>query len=146
MSRAVVVLLQGINSTSFEKQSTTTKIESNPLDNGIAARWASPHSKGIPFCISPTSGLAIAAKFRIKIQSTLQVPKNPRTCVRFSHSDQSLLFWILASCGTTFGGALVTDNGGVRSGEDEFLSRNSCVNVLEALEDSVDNGEMFPDK
>ena len=33
MSRAVVVLLQGINSTSFEKQSTTTKIESNPLDN-----------------------------------------------------------------------------------------------------------------
>ena len=34
MSRAVVVLLQGINSTSFEKRSTTTKIESNPLDNG----------------------------------------------------------------------------------------------------------------
>ena len=34
MSRAVVVLLQGISSTSFEKQSTTTKIESNPFDNG----------------------------------------------------------------------------------------------------------------
>ena len=33
----------------------------------------------------------------------------------------------------TFGGALVTDNGGIRSGEDEFLSRNSCVNVLEVL-------------
>ena len=34
MLRAVVVLLQGINSTSFEKWSTTTKIESNPLDDG----------------------------------------------------------------------------------------------------------------
>ena len=34
MLRAMVVLLQGINSTSFEKQSTTTKIELNPLDNG----------------------------------------------------------------------------------------------------------------
>ena len=34
MSRAVVVLLQGINSTSFEKQSTTTRIELNPFDNG----------------------------------------------------------------------------------------------------------------
>ena len=46
----------------------------------------------------------------------------------------------------TFGGALVTDNGGVRSSKDKFLSQNSCVNVLEALEDSVDDGEMFPDK
>ena len=45
-----------------------------------------------------------------------------------------------------FRGALVTDNGGIRSGKDKFLSRNGCVNVLEALEDSVDNGEMFPDK
>ena len=46
----------------------------------------------------------------------------------------------------TFGGALVTDNGGVQGGEDKFLSQNGCINVLEALEDSVDNGEMFPDK
>ena len=46
----------------------------------------------------------------------------------------------------TFGGALVTDNGGVQSGKDEFLGQNGCVNVLEALENSVDNGEMFPDK
>ena len=46
----------------------------------------------------------------------------------------------------TFGGALVTDNGGIRSGEDKFLSRNGCINILEALEDFVDNGEMFPDK
>ena len=34
MSRAVVVLLQGMNSTSFENRSTTTKIESNPFDGG----------------------------------------------------------------------------------------------------------------
>jgi hypothetical protein len=34
VSRAVVVLLQGMNSTSFENQSTTTRIESNPFDNG----------------------------------------------------------------------------------------------------------------
>ena len=46
----------------------------------------------------------------------------------------------------TLGGALVTDNGGVRSSKDKFLSRNGCINVLEALEDSVDDGEMFPDK
>ena len=30
----MVVLLQGINSTSFEKRSTTTRIESNPFDSG----------------------------------------------------------------------------------------------------------------
>ena len=30
----MVVLFQGINSTSYEKRSTTTKIESNPFDNG----------------------------------------------------------------------------------------------------------------
>ena len=46
----------------------------------------------------------------------------------------------------TFKGALVTNNGGIQSGKDEFLSRDSCVNVLEALEVSVDDGEMFPDK
>ena len=46
----------------------------------------------------------------------------------------------------TFGGALVTDNSDVRSGKDKFLSGNGCVNVLEVLEDSVDNGKMFPDK
>ena len=40
----------------------------------------------------------------------------------------------------------MTDNDGVWSSKDEFLSQNGCVNVLEALEDSVDNGEMFPDK
>ena len=46
----------------------------------------------------------------------------------------------------TFGGALVTDNGGVQSSKDEFLSQKGCINILEALEDSVDNSEMFPDK
>ena len=34
MSRAMVVSLQGMNSTSFEKQSTTTRIESNLFDSG----------------------------------------------------------------------------------------------------------------
>jgi hypothetical protein len=34
VSRAVVVLLQGMNSTFFENWSTTTRIESNPFDNG----------------------------------------------------------------------------------------------------------------
>jgi hypothetical protein len=34
VSRAVVVLLQGMNSTFFENRSTTTRIESNPFDNG----------------------------------------------------------------------------------------------------------------
>ena len=42
----------------------------------------------------------------------------------------------------TFGGALVTDNGGIRSSKNKFLSRNGCVNILEALEDSVDDSEM----
>ena len=45
----------------------------------------------------------------------------------------------------TFRGALVTDNG-VQSSKDKFLSRNGCINVLEALEDFVDDSEMFPDK
>jgi hypothetical protein len=34
VSRAVVVLLQGMNSTSFENWSITARIESNPFDNG----------------------------------------------------------------------------------------------------------------
>jgi hypothetical protein len=34
VSRAVVVLLQGMNSTSFENRSTTTRIESKSFDNG----------------------------------------------------------------------------------------------------------------
>jgi hypothetical protein len=34
VSRAGVVLLQGMNSTSFENWSTTTRIKSNPFDNG----------------------------------------------------------------------------------------------------------------
>ena len=38
----------------------------------------------------------------------------------------------------------MTNNGGVRSGEDEFLSQNGCVNVLEALEDSVDIINLMP--
>ena len=46
----------------------------------------------------------------------------------------------------TFGGALVTDNGGIWSSKNKFLSRNGCVIILEALEDSVDDSEMFPDK
>ena len=40
----------------------------------------------------------------------------------------------------------MTDNGGIQSGKNKFLSQNGCVNVLEELEDSVDNDEMFPDK
>ena len=40
----------------------------------------------------------------------------------------------------------MTNNGGVQSSEDEFLSQNGSVNVLEVLEDSVDNGEIFPGK
>jgi hypothetical protein len=57
VSRAVVVLLQGMNSTSFENRSTATRIESNPFDNGrsvvksavTSAQGMSGNSKGRSF-------------------------------------------------------------------------------------------------
>ena len=51
------------------------------------------------------------------------------------------LMWNMAAENT-----LVTNNSSIGGGEQKFLGRDHCIDILQALEDPMDNGQMVPNE